>query len=57
MKWRDALSNADDDLARDLMALGREHGWVRGRRIVPPGTEPPSPNDVMNDAIRRAAGR
>ncbi len=58
-KWTDALTEHrdDPDLKRDLMKIGRDRGWVVGRTFVPPGADPPSPNDVMNDEIRRAAGR
>ena len=55
--WQDTLSDADD-LARDLIVIGRERGWVtESGTLVPPGTEPPSPTDELNAAIRRAAGR
>jgi hypothetical protein len=40
------------------VGIGRERGWVTPNgTLVPPGTEPPSGNDEINAAIRRAAGR
>lgn len=58
--WRDAMASVADDpeASRGLMSIGRERGWVTPNgTLVPPGTEPPSGNDEMNAAIRRAAGR
>ena len=46
-------------LGRDgsLIKIGRDRGWVtESGTLVPPGTEPPSPTDDLNAAIRRAAG-
>lgn len=58
--WSDDLSAAGDDpdLARGLAAMGRQRGWVtKHGSIVPPGTKPPTADDEMNRAIRKAAAR
>jgi hypothetical protein len=56
--WQNTLSDADHDLARELIDIGRQRGWLtKGGTIVPPGTDPPTPGEEMNAAIRRAAGR
>jgi hypothetical protein len=52
--WSDKLDEADDDLARDLAAIGRERDWVtKDGKIVPPG----KPSGDMSREIRRATGR
>jgi len=58
--WRELMAKVEDDpeATATLYEIGRDQGWVtEGGTLVPPGTDPPSPTDDLNLAIRRAAGR
>ena len=58
--WRETCAKLADDpeATAALYEIGRDQGWVTDSgTLVPPGTEPPSADDEMNAAIRRAAGR